>query len=133
MPERLQLKIFLPYNIFLDQPDVDSMVVETTAGAYGILPHRLDCAAALTPGILSYCVAGKVEQYVALAEGVLIKTGLTVQVSARHAVSGTDLSKLHELVEEEFRLAQAEEENMYATLIKLETGFMRRFTAFQQK
>ena len=133
MPERLQLKIFLPHSLFLDQPEVASLVVETTAGAYGILPHRLDCAAALTPGILSYRTVDKDERYIALDKGVIIKTGLIVMVSARHAVSGTDLSKLHELVEEEFRLARTEEENMYATLIKLETGFIRRFTTFQQK
>ena len=30
------------------------IVSETHEGAFGLLPHRLDCVAALTPGILVY-------------------------------------------------------------------------------
>ena len=42
------------------------------------------------------------EVYVAVDEGVLIKTGQDVLVSVRNAIVGTDLSQLREAVKEEF-------------------------------
>ncbi len=57
------------------------IVAETRQGAFGILPQRLDCVAALEPGILIYETNGDEEQYVALDEGVLVKNGLEVLVS----------------------------------------------------
>jgi F-type H+-transporting ATPase subunit epsilon len=133
MSEQLQLKILLPFITFLEQSGVTSVVAETEGGAFGILPHRLDCVAALTPGILSYRMDSQNEQYIAIDEGVLVKTGLLVLVSVRRAVGGADLNKLHALVEEEYRLSHVQEKAMHTTLIKLETGFLRRFASFQQE
>jgi len=45
------------------------------------LPHRLDCVAALAPGILIYENETEGEICVAVDEGVLVKTGLNVVVS----------------------------------------------------
>jgi F-type H+-transporting ATPase subunit epsilon len=39
------------------------------------LPHRLDCVAALAPGILIYETEAEGEVYLAVDEGVLVKTG----------------------------------------------------------
>ncbi len=50
--DTIHLKILLPSQVFADRTGVTRMVVETSAGAHGILPHRLDCAAVLEPGIL---------------------------------------------------------------------------------
>src|SRR6516225_1890670 len=48
----MHLKILLPFQIFADESGVRRIVAETSAGSFGLLPHRLDCAAALVPGIL---------------------------------------------------------------------------------
>ena len=53
-----------------------------------------NCVAALTPGILTYATEGADEVYVAVDEGVLVKTGPDVLVSVRRALGGTDPRKL---------------------------------------
>jgi F-type H+-transporting ATPase subunit epsilon len=50
----MNLKILLPFEIFAEKADVLRIVAETLEGSFGILPHRLDCVAALAPGILTY-------------------------------------------------------------------------------
>jgi F-type H+-transporting ATPase subunit epsilon len=50
----MNLKVLLPFQVFAEKADVSRIVASTSAGSFGILPHRLDCVAALTPGILVY-------------------------------------------------------------------------------
>ncbi|MEO8053103.1 MAG: F0F1 ATP synthase subunit epsilon, partial [Acidobacteriota bacterium] len=50
----INLKILLPFQIFAEKSGVSRIVAETSEGSFGLLPHRLDCVAALTPGILIY-------------------------------------------------------------------------------
>jgi len=69
---------------------VSRVVAETRAGSFGLLPRRLDCVAALTPGILVFETGAEGESYVAVDEGVLIKTGPNVIVSVRRAIAGSD-------------------------------------------
>ena len=72
------------------------IVAETREGSFGLLPHRLDCVAALAPGILIYETEAEGEMYVAVDEGVLVKTGRDVLVSVRRAMGGTDLGQLRQ-------------------------------------
>ena len=51
-PALMHLKVLLPFQIFADKTDVSRIVAETREGSFGLLPHRLDCVAALVPGIL---------------------------------------------------------------------------------
>src|SRR5690625_3397676 len=96
----MHLKILLPYEIFADVKGVKRIVVETTAGSHGILPRRLDCAAALQAGILLY-ETNEGEKYVAINEGILIKTGQEVLVSVRNAIGDAPLGELKKMVREE--------------------------------
>src|SRR4051812_34661217 len=98
----MDLKIILPFKVFVDVKDVKRIVAETNKGSLGLLPHRLDCVAALVPGIFTYETEATGVQYVAVDEGVLVKAGSQVRVSVRNAVGGVDLGKLHETVEKEF-------------------------------
>jgi len=127
----MHLKILLPFEIFVEESGVKRIVAETSAGSFGLLPHRLDCAAALTPGILLFETVESGEQYVAVAEGALTKTGLEVAVSVRNAVAGTDLRKLRAAVEQEFKNLDERERTVRSVLAKLESGFVRRFLEFQ--
>ena len=90
----MNLKILLPYKVFADINQVSQVVMETSAGSYGLLPQRLDCVAALVPGILTYETESEGMQYVAVDEGVMIKAGPQVLVSVRNAVGGADLGTL---------------------------------------
>src|SRR5664280_1540619 len=98
----MNLRILLPFQIFAEKKGVSRIVAESRGGSFGLLPHRLDCVAALEPGILTYETESEGEVYVAVDEGVLIKTGQDVFVSVRNAIYGTDLSQLREAVEREF-------------------------------
>ena len=122
----MNLKILLPFRVFADQQGVSRIVAETHAGSLGLLPHRLDCVAPLVPGILTYEAASGEEVFVAVDEGVLVKTGPEVLVSVRRALSGADLARLHEAVEQEFLTLDAREQSVRSTLAKLESDLIRR-------
>jgi F-type H+-transporting ATPase subunit epsilon len=128
----MQLKVLLPFEIFAEKTDVLRVVAETREGSFGILPHRLDCVAALAPGILTYETAAEGIVDVAVDEGVMVKTGMDVIVSVRRAVGGTDLSKLHEAVKEEFLKLGESDRALRDTLAKMEGGLVGRFAEFQR-
>lgn len=129
----MKLKVLLPSEVFTDELDVSHIVVETTQGSFGLLPRRLDCIAALVPGILIYESPSRGEVFVALDEGVLVKTGQTVVISARRALRGNDLSRLRGLIEAQFMTRDAQEEAMRAAMNRLEAGFMRRFVSLHEQ
>ncbi|MBM9511894.1 F0F1 ATP synthase subunit epsilon [Desulfogranum marinum] len=130
-PSLMTLKILLPFQIFADKTGITRIVAETRAGSYGILPRRLDCVAPLVPGILIYENDEEGEIYVAVDEGILVKTGPNVFVSVRNAIDGTDLRQLQEAVELEFLDLNEREQNVRSVLAKMESGFIHRFTEFQ--
>jgi len=132
-PPGMNLKVLLPFQIFADKSGVSRIVAESRQGSFGLLPHRLDCVAALAPGILTYETATEGEVYVGLDEGVLIKTGPNVLVSVRNAIAGTDLGKLRETIEQEFLHLDEQERNVRSVLAKLESGFIRRMAAFHHE
>jgi len=109
------------------------IVAETTEGSFGLLPHRLDCVAALTPGILIYETESGGEKLVAVDEGVLVKTGMDVLISLRRAMDGADLGEMRQTVEREFLVLDENERGMRSVMAKLETGFLRRLAAFQHE
>ena len=129
----MNLKVLLPFQIFVEQAGVSRIVAETPGGSFGLLPQRLDCVAALTPGILIYEADGEGEVYVAVDEGVLVKTGPDVLVSVRRALGGTDLRHLRDAVEQEFLTLDEHEQSVRNVMAKLETGFLRRFAIFQHE
>jgi F-type H+-transporting ATPase subunit epsilon len=127
----MNLKILLPFKVFADKTEVLRIVAEGRAGSFGILPHRLDCVAALAPGIMTYETKQDGTVYLAVDEGVLIKAGQDVRVSVRHAIGGTDLSQLHEAVKREFLTLSEEEQNLRTAISKIEGGFLRRVEEFE--
>ncbi|TFH06220.1 MAG: F0F1 ATP synthase subunit epsilon [Methanosarcina sp.] len=129
-PELMNLKILLPFQVFAEKTGVSRIVAETREGSFGLLPHRLDCVAALEPGILVYENEAEGEVYVAIDEGVLIKAGTDVLVSVRNAILGTDLSQLREAVKREFLTLDEKERNIRLVMAKLESGFVRRLAEF---
>jgi F-type H+-transporting ATPase subunit epsilon len=132
MPSQLiRLKILLPFQVFAEKSGVSRIVVETREGSFGLLPHRLDCAATLVPGVLTYETEVDGEVFVAVDEGVLVKAGQEVLVSVRRAQSGTDLSQLRAAVERDFLTLDEHEKSERSTLAKLEGGLVSRMAALQ--
>ncbi len=128
----MQLKILLPFQVFAEKTGVSRIVAETREGSFGILPHRLDCVAALAPGILTYETESDGEVFVAVDEGVMVKTGADVLVSVRRALGGTDLGQLEDAVKQEFLALDDDEQNVRSVMARLETGFLHRFASFQK-
>jgi F-type H+-transporting ATPase subunit epsilon len=122
----MNLKILLPFQIFAAKTGVSRMVVETRDGAFGLLPHRLDCVAALVPGILTYETSSDGEVFVAVDQGVLVKTGPDVLVSVRRALTGVALGRLRAAVEHEFLALNEQEQSVRSVLSRMESDLIRR-------
>jgi F-type H+-transporting ATPase subunit epsilon len=132
-PAFMNLKVLLPFQIFAEKTGVVRIVAETHEGSFGLLPHRRDCVAALAPGILIYETKAEGEVYVAVDEGVLVKTGLDVLVSVRNAIGGTDLGQLRDSVEREFLNLNEREQSVRSVMVKMESGFIRRLAEFHHE
>jgi len=133
MPALMHLKVLLPFEIFAEKTGVLRIVAETQEGSFGLLPHRLDCVAALAPGILTYETEAHGEVFLAVDQGVLVKTGPDVLVSVRRALGGKDLGKLRDAVENEFLKLDEQEQDVRTVMAKMETGLLRRLATFQHE
>ena len=129
----MNLKVLLPFQVFAEKTGVSRIVAETSEGSFGLLPHRLDCVAALTPGILIYETDTDGEVFVAVDEGVLVKAGADVLVSVRRAIAGADLGQLRGLVAQEFLTLDEHEQSVRSVMAKLEAGFLRQFATLQHE
>jgi F-type H+-transporting ATPase subunit epsilon len=122
----MNLKILLPFEVFAEKTGVSRIVAETLEGSFGLLPQRLDCVAALTPGILTYETDAEGEVFVAVDEGVIVKAGPDVLVSVRRALAGADLGRLRDAVEREFLTLNEQEKSVRAVVAKMEGELVRR-------
>ena len=132
-PTLMTLKILLPFQVFAETAGVSRIVAETREGSFGLLPHRLDCVAALAPGILTYETEADGELYVAVDDGVLVKAGMDVLVSVRRALGGADLAGLRASVEQEFLTLDEREKSVRSVIAKLEAGFLHRLASLQHE
>ncbi|XZE55062.1 F0F1 ATP synthase subunit epsilon [Planctomycetaceae bacterium SH139] len=124
--ELMRLKIQLPFGVFADKTGVARIVAESRVGSFGLLPHRLDCVASLMPGILIYETEDEGQVYMAIDEGVLIKTGLEVRVSVRNAIVGSDLGHLQSAVRDEFMALDEQQQSVRQSMAKLESNIVHR-------
>ena len=127
----MHLRVLLPFQVFADIGDVLRIVAETPAGSFGLLPQRLDCIAALAPGLLNYETQAHGEVCLAVDEGVLVKAGPEVLVSVRRAMGGTDLGQLRAAVERDYVTVDEDEKNLREVSARLESGFLHRFAELE--
>ena len=132
-PVRMNLKVLLPFQIFAEQSGVKRIVAETREGSFGLLPHRLDCVAALVPGILIYQTEAGPEVLVAVDKGILVKTGQDVLVSVRRAIGGRDLGQLRASVEKDYLTLDAQEKSVRSVMAKLETDLLSRLASLRHE
>jgi F-type H+-transporting ATPase subunit epsilon len=127
----MNLRILLPFGVFAEKADVLRVVADTADGSYGLLPNRLDCVAALLPGILTYEAKDGGTIYVGIDQGVLVKAGAQVTVSVRRAIGGSDLGQLKDAVERDFLKLDEQERNVRTAVAKMESGLMGRLAEFE--
>jgi F-type H+-transporting ATPase subunit epsilon len=129
----MQLKILLPSRVFSVIENVNRIIAEARQGSFGLLPQRLDCVAALAPGILTYATEAAGDVYLAVDEGVLVKTGAQVVVCVRRAIGGVDLGQLRQAVAREFLTQDERQKNVRTVVAKLESGLIRRLAEFHHE
>jgi F-type H+-transporting ATPase subunit epsilon len=121
----VNFKLLLPSKVLIDR-QVSKIVAEGEDGAFCLLPRHQDFVSALVPGLLSY-LADDREEFVAVDEGILVKTGFEVRVSTRRAVLGPDLGTLKETVAKEFLEFDERQRHTQSAMAKLEANFARKY------
>ncbi len=128
----MNLKISTPTELIVEKTGVERMVVETVSGSLGILPLRLDAVACLVPGVLSF-ETNEGECFVAVDEGILVKTGSDVNISVKNAVIGQELGTLERIVREQFSVRSEQEKKIRSMLAKLEVEFIRNLMEYSRR
>jgi F-type H+-transporting ATPase subunit epsilon len=130
----MNLKVLLPTEVFVDEA-VRKVTAEGANGSFCLLPRHIDFVAALVPGLLSYETDEEEakEVFLAVAEGVLVKSGQEVLVSVRNAVRGGELGELREIVEKKFKVLDDKEKTARTAMARIEAGFVRRFLEVQKR
>ncbi len=123
----MNLKILLPDKVLLEE-EVGRITAEAENGYFTLLPRHIDFVAALVPGIFSYVTPAGEESFLALDDGILVKQGDRVYVSASRAVPGDNLEYLEELVESELKVLGENEKKSRAVMSRLEVDTLRRFS-----
>jgi F-type H+-transporting ATPase subunit epsilon len=82
------------------------------------------------PGILIFQQQKRSESYVAVDEGVLVKTGYRITVSVRRAIVGDDLGKLRDDVTKQYVTLDADEQKRRKEMQKLESGLLEHIAGF---
>jgi F-type H+-transporting ATPase subunit epsilon len=126
----MRLRILLPTEVLVDA-EVTKVVAEAANGSFCLEPRHIDFVAGLVPGVLAYYPSPGDEALVALDEGVLVKCGAEVLVSARNGVRGQDLTHLRELVEESYLALDEQERRARTALARLEAGTLRGLKAVE--
>jgi F-type H+-transporting ATPase subunit epsilon len=127
----MNLKVLLAAEVLVEV-DVSKVIAEAHNGYFCLLPKHVDFVTALVPGILSFEISGGREEYLAVDEGILVKCGEEVLVSARNAVRGPDLGQLRRIVSEKFEALSEHEKSALTAMAKIEAGFVRRFLEIQR-
>ncbi len=123
----MMLKILLPTRLFVDQPAL-KVTAEAENGSFTLLPRHIDFVTLLVPGIFSFIPAEDNDEpiFMAMADGVLVKRGYDVMVSARNAVRGDDLGTLWQTVREEFQKLDEHERQARSIIAALEISLARQ-------
>jgi F-type H+-transporting ATPase subunit epsilon len=120
----MRLQLLLPTKILFDQP-VQKIVAEAENGAFCLLPNHVDWVTLLVPGIFTVAVSTGEDRYWAIDQGVLVKCGSQVRVSAQKAIPGSDLAHLQQMVQQEFHRLDDQEKQARHILARLENSFVR--------
>lgn len=129
---KMKLKVLLPTEVLVDEK-VRKVTAEAENGSFCLLPRHIDFVAALVPGLLSFEKEEGKEVFVAVAEGVLVKSGQDVLVSVRNAARGAELGELRQIVEKKFKVLDDKEKTARTAMARIEAGFVRRFLEVRRR
>lgn len=128
----MRLKLATPALIVVDEV-VTQVTAEGTHGSFCLLPRHIDFLAVLVPGLLSWLDESGAEHFAAVGEGVLVKQGDLVLISAAEATSGTDLQQLRATVHDVFLKLDDRQRAAHAATAKLEANFIRSYMDYREE
>ena len=129
----MQLKVLLPTEILVDEA-ARKITAEAANGSFCLLPKHVDFVAALVPGLLSFETENEGEEvFLAVTDGVLVKSKQNVLVSVKNAVRGGDLGEMRQIVKEKFMVLDEKEKTARTAMARIEAGFVRRFLEVQKR
>lgn len=109
------------------QAKIEKISFEALDGYRTLLPKHIDYVSALGTGIISYIPQGESVKYVACHQGIIVKQGLQVTISAQGTIRGNTLSELKQQIELDFKQNEEHRKELNAAMAKLELGLIRGF------
>ncbi len=122
----MNLTILLPEKTYW-QGRVKKVVGEARNGSFCLLPAHIDFVTIMVPGIFYTVTEEEQEVYLAINEGVLLKTGREVTLATINAIKGENLGSLKRQIVEDFKKVNQQDRKARQALQKLEADFVRRF------
>ena len=130
--QTMRLQVNAPEEVVLEA-SASRIVAEAENGSFCLRPRHRDFAASLVPGLLEYADEVGAERFLAVDEGLLVKSGEAVMVSVRRAICGDDLEGLQEIVEKQFAMLDERERAARSAVARLEADFARRFLTLSER
>ena len=127
----MKIKLVLPYETILEKECI-KITAPGRGGSFQIKPRHVDITWTLEPGILEIFYENDQVDYFALNQGVLVKQGSTVYISAYQAIKGTSLEALKDEVRERFSSLSKKEQEAQMILSKLESDTIRRLVELEK-
>lgn len=122
----MKVRILSPLGRVLEE-DVEKISFESLSGSRTLLPNHIDVVSAMPPNIMSLLTTDHKEIYLACTQGVLVKQGPLVLISAHKAVIGDDLDNLANLIKTEFAQDEDNRRQVNTAIARLEAQLSRGF------
>jgi F-type H+-transporting ATPase subunit epsilon len=132
MGEEMRVRIYSPTGIVADEK-ASKLNAEGMHGAFTILPRHIDYGVPLVPGILSCFLENGVEKIFAIDEGILIKRGADVFVSAIKVIKGQSLESLEKDLREKILELSEREKKTRSALAMLEGSILKRIKRHSER
>jgi F-type H+-transporting ATPase subunit epsilon len=121
----MSLKVLIPTQFFAHLSGTTRIVAESHGGAVEILPHRLDCVGALTPGFLEYATRAGGTAYLALHDGMLRN------LDSDRDINGADVAPVHEALHRGFPMMDSRDGEIRSAVADLAGGLVLPPTEFR--
>ena len=122
----MKVRILTPIGVVLDE-EAEKISFESLTGSRTFFPHHIDTVSALPQNIVTVRTTKKKDIYIACTQGVLVKQGEQVLLSAHKAVIGEKLDELAKLIQTEFAQDEDNRRQVNSAIARLEAQLSRGF------
>ena len=109
------------------QAKIEKVSFEAVDGYRTLLPKHVDFVSALGAGIITYVSEKGTPKYVACHQGIVVKQGDKVTISAQGTVTGDTLEELQEHIKNYSKQNEEHRKELSAAMARLELGLARGF------